>query len=489
MSLYNLPEKGSLLTRAAVLLTAACAAACTPSVATELIVVVNSSGALAFDSVDVTVAGHGRESSVSHEVPGDRLPFSIGIAPPSGDAENGVRVEVRGYAEIVLDRVIAAASADADFEADQRLAFSMCLSEACERHHGNPRFPDTPNDGARDDCITTVVEPVLFDEGMEFEDPRLTMPDERCDGYDNDCDGRVDEGTVQFYVDGDGDGVGTNVADGMFAACGESLMGLSDRSGDCDDANANVHSGAPEVCDGLDNDCDGQVDETGPSSCRDLHLRQGAQCSDGGPDPQVALARVHGDIALAAGVLRTPVSTVDGSLSFSTEVTVVTEARYADGFAIVLAESEPGAERVGSGGGQLGVPVYRDGLAFEFRYNSGADRPRSKIRIARLTGDGLRGPDNTVGEEPEWTTFSVGEQHHRIDVTYSPTNISVTVTTTTAASGEEQTQTLSHDWPASGPDVGWTDATALELGLTAATGGSTSQVTWHFARTQVRSCL
>ena len=33
------------------------------------------------------------------------------------------------------------------------------------------------------------------------------------------------------------------------------------QAGDCDDANAAVHPGATELCDGLDNDCDAQTDE------------------------------------------------------------------------------------------------------------------------------------------------------------------------------------------------------------------------------------
>ena len=33
---------------------------------------------------------------------------------------------------------------------------------------------------------------------------------------------------------------------------------------DCDDANPAVHPGAPEICDGLDNDCNGAVDDAPP---------------------------------------------------------------------------------------------------------------------------------------------------------------------------------------------------------------------------------
>ncbi len=149
---------------------------------------------------------------------------------------------------------------------------------------------------------------------------------EVCDGQDNDCDGAVDEsGHTLFYRDADGDGYGNiyptitacfapagyvstpgdcNDSDNTIypgaveiegdeidqncdnsTACfvdadndgyrtmsiitsndcdcaddGEALP--SDPAGDCNDGNAAIHPGISEICDGLDNDCDGSVDES-----------------------------------------------------------------------------------------------------------------------------------------------------------------------------------------------------------------------------------
>ncbi|MCB9743306.1 MAG: putative metal-binding motif-containing protein [Alphaproteobacteria bacterium] len=82
---------------------------------------------------------------------------------------------------------------------------------------------------------------------------------EICDGVDNNCDGNADEGvTTTYYQDYDNDGFGDN--DQTVEAC-EPPEGYGVVGNDCDDGEANAYPGAEEICDGIDNNCDGEIDE------------------------------------------------------------------------------------------------------------------------------------------------------------------------------------------------------------------------------------
>jgi hypothetical protein len=115
------------------------------------------------------------------------------------------------------------------------------------------------NTNAYDDDGDTYSE----DEGDCNDDDASVHPSatEVCDGIDNDCDGEVDgEGTPgaeEFFLDFDGDGFGT--PDESEWAC-EAPGRHVDNSADCNDEDAAIHPDATEICDGLDNNCDGLTD-------------------------------------------------------------------------------------------------------------------------------------------------------------------------------------------------------------------------------------
>ena len=68
------------------------------------------------------------------------------------------------------------------------------------------------------------------------------------------CTGRT------YYLDGDGDGVGR--ADFTMLGCADAPpMSFVSTMGDCDDYRKTVYPGAKELCNMLDDNCDGQIDE------------------------------------------------------------------------------------------------------------------------------------------------------------------------------------------------------------------------------------
>jgi MYXO-CTERM domain-containing protein len=82
---------------------------------------------------------------------------------------------------------------------------------------------------------------------------------ETCDGVDEDCDGVIDDGVGStWYRDSDRDGYGD--AGSSTTSC-SAPSGYVRNDTDCADADAGVHPSAAELCDGVDQDCDGTADE------------------------------------------------------------------------------------------------------------------------------------------------------------------------------------------------------------------------------------
>jgi hypothetical protein len=114
---------------------------------------------------------------------------------------------------------------------------------------------------------------------------------ELCDELDNDCDGTVDEDStdVDWYLDADGDGYGdsSDVVSSCERQLGRVLVG-----GDCADGNPVVHPGRLEVCNAVDDDCDGTVDEGGLGAILAFRDMDG----DGYGDPAVTMPFCSGSI-------------------------------------------------------------------------------------------------------------------------------------------------------------------------------------------------
>ncbi|MBL7942693.1 MAG: hypothetical protein JNM00_07995, partial [Flavobacteriales bacterium] len=134
------------------------------------------------------------------------------------------------------------------------------------------------------------------------------MPEDPCNGIDDNCDGIVDEGQdygctdpaacnydpaatcddgscntpTIWYDDDDGDGYGDP---GAYVLALDAPAGFVSDNTDCDDNNAGVNPGSAEVaCNGIDDNCDGSIDEgdivgcTDPAAC---NYDAAATCDDG----------------------------------------------------------------------------------------------------------------------------------------------------------------------------------------------------------------
>ena len=101
------------------------------------------------------------------------------------------------------------------------------------------------------------------------------------------CEGQP---MTDWYLDNDGDGFGAGEA---VSNCEPPSEDYVAQSGDCDDTNASIYPDATEVCNGMDNDCDGLIGNDDPDnegSCSDTEICDDGMDNDGdglidGDDP------------------------------------------------------------------------------------------------------------------------------------------------------------------------------------------------------------
>lgn len=135
---------------------------------------------------------------------------------------------------------------------------------------GTTYYQDADGDGfgdALNSIVGCTLEPGYSLDNTDCDDSNPSVNPtaaEVCDGVDNDCDGFIDDddfsltGAPTWYADSDGDGYGD--ANLSVVAC-NAPSGYVANNSDCDDGNAAVNPTAVEICDGIDNDCDGFVDD------------------------------------------------------------------------------------------------------------------------------------------------------------------------------------------------------------------------------------
>ena len=129
-------------------------------------------------------------------------------------------------------------------------------------------YADNDSDGFGDLSNTTLAcnQPSGFvsdsTDCLDTNDTINPNANEVCDGLDNNCDANIDENTAvdapTWYLDSDSDGFGD--LNSPQNSCSQPSLHVGNND-DCNDSLGTINPNADEVCDGIDNNCDTNIDE------------------------------------------------------------------------------------------------------------------------------------------------------------------------------------------------------------------------------------
>ncbi|MCK6502943.1 hypothetical protein L6R53_06025 [Myxococcota bacterium] len=227
--------------------------------------------------------------------------------------------------------------------------------------------------------------------------------EEVCDGYDNDCDAEVDEGTTgmrTWYYDEDGDGFG--VEELSIVSC-EKPPGYELAEGDCEPLDDQVYPGRPEICgNGRDEDC-----ETESSPC-------GLERPLGVGEATGFVSAVHGSAAFPSAVVAVGGTTDPGWIYFGdptwpegggvwgTRLSSLATSR--DGLSVAFLETKLSAAVSGSEAGTaLAAVATPAGTAALAVGAPGATVQEEQEGVVYLM-EGLRPTGLIEAESPAWLT-------------------------------------------------------------------------------------